>query len=72
MQRRLRIGYGKASRIIDEMEERGIVGPADGSRPREVLIHSVEEAFGSGVTDDEDDVTHIPVSDDPRDEYLTR
>ncbi|HPD98630.1 MAG TPA: DNA translocase FtsK 4TM domain-containing protein [Candidatus Saccharibacteria bacterium] len=71
LQRRLRIGYGKASRIIDEMEERGIVGPADGSRPREVLIHSVEEAFGSGATDDEDDITHIPVSDDPRDEYLT-
>jgi S-DNA-T family DNA segregation ATPase FtsK/SpoIIIE len=72
LQRRLRIGYGKASRIIDEMEERGIVGPADGSRPREVLISSVEDAFGSGVVDDEDDVTHIPVSDDPRDEYLTR
>lgn len=72
LQRRLRIGYGKASRIIDEMEERGIIGPADGSRPREVLISSVEEAFGSTASYDEDDVTHIPVSDDPRDEYLTR
>ena len=70
LQRRLRIGYGKASRIIDEMEERGIIGPADGSRPREVLISSVEEAFGSPAI--AEDVTHIEVSDDPRDEYLSR
>lgn len=73
LQRRLRIGYGKASRIIDEMEERGIIGAADGSRPREVLVASMDEAFGDGGGDDSDaGTTHIPVSDDPRDEYLTR
>ena len=38
LQRRFRIGYNRASRIIDAMEERQIVGPADGSRPRQVLI----------------------------------
>ncbi len=67
LQRRLRIGYGRASRIIDEMEERGVIGPADGARPREVLVRSLDEVFGS----DDDGPTQIPVSDDPRDEYLT-
>lgn len=47
LQRRLRIGYGRASRLMDEMEERGIIGPADGSRPREVLVSSMDEVFGS-------------------------
>jgi S-DNA-T family DNA segregation ATPase FtsK/SpoIIIE len=37
LQRRLRIGYGRAARLIDLMEKDGIVGPPDGSRPREVL-----------------------------------
>ncbi|HOP10849.1 MAG TPA: DNA translocase FtsK [Oscillospiraceae bacterium] len=38
LQRKLRIGYGRAARIIDEMEERGIIGGMDGSKPRAVLI----------------------------------
>lgn len=38
LQRRLRIGYSRAARLVDILEEQGIVGPADGSRPREVLI----------------------------------
>lgn len=38
LQRRFRIGYNRAARLIDLMEERGIVGPADGSRPRKVLL----------------------------------
>lgn len=46
LQRRLRIGYSRAARIIEEMEEQGIVGPQDGSRPREVLIRSMEEVEG--------------------------
>ena len=37
LQRRLRIGYGRAARLIDTMEREGIVGPPDGSKPREVL-----------------------------------
>ena len=40
LQRKLRIGYARAARIIEEMEEQGIIGPADGARPREVLIQS--------------------------------
>ncbi len=38
LQRRFRIGYNRAARLIDEMEERGIIGHFDGSRPRRVLI----------------------------------
>ena len=42
LQRRLKVGFSRASRIIDQMEERGIVSPPDGSRPREVLITKEE------------------------------
>ncbi len=49
LQRRLRIGYGRAARLIETMEEQGIVGQADGSRPREVLVHSADEVFGGGA-----------------------
>ena len=37
LQRRLRLGYGRAARILDMMQREGIIGPSDGSRPREVL-----------------------------------
>jgi DNA segregation ATPase FtsK/SpoIIIE-like protein len=37
LQRRMRIGYGRASQLIDTMHQRGLVGPADGSKPREIL-----------------------------------
>jgi len=40
LQRKLRIGYGRAARIIDQLHETGILGPPDGSKPREVLIGS--------------------------------
>ncbi len=45
LQRRLEIGYGRAARIIDQLHDAGILGPPNGSKPREVLIgmHQVEE-----------------------------
>lgn len=43
LQRRLGIGYSRAAKLIDEMEDRGIVGPTNGSKPREVLISSYDE-----------------------------
>jgi len=51
LQRRLRIGYGRAARVMEEMEERGIIGAADGSRPREVLVSSLDDVFGGDGDD---------------------
>lgn len=45
LQRKLRVGYGRAARLIDMLEERGVVGPADGSKPRPVI--------GGGRSDEE-------------------
>ncbi len=41
LQRRLKVGYARAARLIDMMEERGVVGPGDGAKPREVFIKPV-------------------------------
>jgi S-DNA-T family DNA segregation ATPase FtsK/SpoIIIE len=54
LQRRLRVGYARAARLIEEMEEQGIIGPADGARPRDVLVSSLDEVFGGGGSGDEE------------------
>lgn len=65
LQRRLRIGYGKAARLIESMEEQGIIGAADGSRPREVLVSSLDEVFGghNDASDVSDVYDEIPDED---------
>jgi S-DNA-T family DNA segregation ATPase FtsK/SpoIIIE len=48
IQRRMRLGYARAARIVDTMEQEGIVGPADGSKPRELLVGpEILESLGS-------------------------
>ena len=42
LQRRFKIGYARAGRIMDMLEEKGIVGPQNGSKPREVLLSATE------------------------------
>jgi S-DNA-T family DNA segregation ATPase FtsK/SpoIIIE len=43
LQRKMSIGYSRAARILDQLEEVGIVGPAEGSKPREVLVRNADE-----------------------------
>ncbi len=50
LQRRLKVGYSRAARLIDELEEAGVVGPANGSKPREILIDG-----GSALPDENED-----------------
>ncbi|MBR6596049.1 MAG: DNA translocase FtsK [Oscillospiraceae bacterium] len=61
LQRRLKLGYARAARIVDEMEEKGIVGPFQGSKPRNILVtkeqwESMKDSgFGQMSMDDLDD-----------------
>lgn len=47
LQRKMSIGYSRAARILDQLEEMGVVGSADGSKPRDVLVRNAEEFLGT-------------------------
>ncbi|MGX7031272.1 DNA translocase FtsK [Vagococcus zengguangii] len=53
LQRRFRIGYNRAARLIDEMEANGVVGPSEGSKPRKVLISAIESVEESSPNEND-------------------
>ncbi|MGB9848008.1 MAG: DNA translocase FtsK [Minisyncoccia bacterium] len=57
LQRRLRVGYARAARLLDLLEERGVIGPADGAKPREVLVKAENIDNENSSEDDIDEET---------------
>jgi S-DNA-T family DNA segregation ATPase FtsK/SpoIIIE len=62
LQRRLKIGYARAARLLDIMEEHGIIGPSQGAKPREVLVGeealSVQQTYGGTFSPPDDAMGH--------------
>lgn len=52
LQRKMKIGYNKAARLIDELYEAGAIGPVDGSKPRKVLVQDASEILGDDAEDE--------------------
>jgi len=46
LQRKLKVGYSRAARLMDMLEDHGVIGPADGSKPRDVIMRNNEEGYG--------------------------
>lgn len=76
LQRRLRIGYARAARIVEAMEDKNIVAPADGARPRDVLIGSVAEGLNpelaatNNEADEDEDEEPTPQPEDKQDDEM--
>jgi len=69
LQRRFRIGYARAASLLDMLEQEGLIGPADGAKPREVLVKrkgeeeelgELDETVKENVEKDTDDLDEIP------------
>ncbi|PIR98291.1 MAG: cell division protein FtsK [Candidatus Colwellbacteria bacterium CG10_big_fil_rev_8_21_14_0_10_42_22] len=52
LQRRLRVGYARAARLLDIMEARGVIGPADGAKPRDILIETEDSSIEKDYEED--------------------
>jgi S-DNA-T family DNA segregation ATPase FtsK/SpoIIIE len=51
LQRKLKVGYGRAARLIDTLEQRGVIGPADGAKPRELLERIERPASDEAISE---------------------
>ena len=49
LQRKLKLGYARAARLMDTLEERGVIGPGDGAKPRDVLEKVTHDETGNNV-----------------------
>jgi DNA segregation ATPase FtsK/SpoIIIE-like protein len=65
LQRRLRIGYNRAANLIENLENKGVVGPADGAKPREVLSADDSEVDENSQKKNKEDVNY---EDDQKDQ----
>ncbi|OGH92617.1 MAG: hypothetical protein A2534_00110 [Candidatus Magasanikbacteria bacterium RIFOXYD2_FULL_39_9] len=67
LQRRMRVGYARAARLLDELEEAGIVGPADGAKPRELFTEHMRPTESDDIPENEQSLNSggAPVFDDP-------
>lgn len=59
LQRRLRVGYARAARLLDLLEAQGFIGPADGAKPREILSMEVSQEFVATQDQEKDDTTSL-------------
>lgn len=68
IQRKLRVGYARAARLMDMLEERGVIGPADGSKPRPILVEQQKTINGMAVEEDGSLMGNVVDSEDKDDE----
>jgi len=70
LQRRLKVGYARAARLLDLLEEQGVIGPADGAKPRDLLIGSYAEyeamMNGESFGEEGEETPELPELPDPR------
>ena len=63
LQRRLKLGYARAARIVDEMEEKGLVGPFQGSKPRAILVTKEQWEAMKGAQPDQMEIDDLPLDE---------